>query len=295
MQDGQQNWEIVYRTSRRSDVYTRALVLRAVGIRFETLYAGGELALVVASEDADSARTELEAYEEENAEQPTEALIHPERASGWPGVFGYVIALVVVTVSRHQGLFSVDWFDLGKTHATLIRDGQWWRTITALTLHADLSHLVANIVFGGLFGLFAGQLLGSGLAWLCILVAGALGNLINAWVRPSEHTSIGASTAVFAALGIVAALAWMRRSRPNESRLARWAPLVGAVVLLSFLGTGGVQTDVLAHVAGFFSGGILGALLGALGPRILIPAKGQCLLGLLALAVLAIAWAYALT
>ena len=79
-------------------------------------------------------------------------------------------------------------------------------------------------------------MLGSGLAWASILATGAMGNLFNALIRPGAHTSVGASTAVFAALGLVAAFAWKRRSYPNEPKLARWAPLVGAVVLLSYLG-----------------------------------------------------------
>ena len=170
-----------------------------------------------------------------------------------------------------------------------------WRTVTALTLHADARHLAANIVFGGLVGLFAGQLLGSGLAWFSILIAGAAGNLLNALIRNPGHTSVGASTAVFAALGIVAAYVWKRRRHLHASKLVRWAPLVGAVVLLSYLGTGGVRTDVAAHVAGFLAGVVLGAVYGKLGSRMESVAGSQRLLGGTALAVLALAWALAFT
>jgi MYXO-CTERM domain-containing protein len=163
-----------------------------------------------------------------------------------------------------------------------------------LSLHANASHLVANIVIGGLIGLFAGQLLGSGLAWLSILIGGAAGNLLNAWIRQPAHTSIGASTAVFAALGIVAAFAWRQRRDVQTSRLARWAPLVGGIVLLGYVGTGGARTDVLAHVTGFFSGVLLGALYGRLGHRVVLAPSIQLLLGLGALAVLAFTWTCAL-
>ena len=166
--------------------------------------------------------------------------------------------------------------------------------VTALSLHIDLPHLVANLVIGGLFGLFAGRLLGSGLAWFSILIAGTTGNLLNAWIRHPGHTSVGASTAVFAALGIVAAYTWKQRREVSAPRLARWAPLVGAVVLLGYLGTGGARTDVTAHVAGFLSGVLLGALYGKLGDRVVPAAGGQFLLGLGALAVLALAWTLAL-
>ncbi len=207
---------------------------------------------------------------------------------------GYAAVLVLVAVLRRQEVFDFDWFSAGKTHAGLIRHGQWWRAVTALTLHADLAHLFGNIIIGGLIGLFAGQLLGSGLAWFSILIAGTAGNLLNAWIRQPDHTSVGASTAVFAALGILAAYAWRRRLRRQAPGLARWAPLVGGAVLLSLLGTGGVRTDVAAHVTGFLSGLLLGTLYGSLGDRVVLSMGRQVLLGILALAVLALAWSLAL-
>jgi len=136
---------------------------------------------------------------------------------------------------------------------------------------------------------------GSGLAWLTILIGGAAGNFLNAWIREPDHTSIGASTAVFATLGLVAAASWVQRARWRESRMIRFAPIVGAVVLLSYLGTGGVRTDVLAHITGFLAGLVLGASYGKLGDRIRFGARGQMLLGALALFSLGVSWGLAVT
>ena len=73
--------------------------------------------------------------------------------------------------------------------------------MTALGLHADSVHLAGNLVFGLVFGFLAGERLGWGLAWFGMLLAGALGNTLNAFVQAPDHTSVGASTAVFATLG----------------------------------------------------------------------------------------------
>ncbi len=286
--------EAVYRSGIKKDCLKHALVLEATGIGYEVCETAGEFTLVVAAPDAARARAELDAYARENRDWPTGAATFPQRGGGWGGVFGYAAVLLLVAIFQHQDMFTLDWFGAGKTHAGLIRHGQWWRTVTALTLHADLAHLVANIVIGGLIGLFAGQLLGSGLAWFSILIAGAAGNLLNAWIRQPGHTSVGASTAVFAALGILAAYVWKRRRHMQASRLARWSPLVGGTVLLVYLGTGGVRTDVAAHVTGFLSGLLLGALYGKLAERVVLAAGAQFLLGMGALAVLALAWALAL-
>jgi membrane associated rhomboid family serine protease len=217
-----------------------------------------------------------------------------QRADGWNGVLGFVAVLALMAVLQQRHAFGIDWFAVGKTHAGGIRQGEWWRTVTALTLHADLEHVLSNLVIGGLVGLFAGQSLGSGLAWCSILIAGALGNFLNAWVHAAEHTSVGASTAVFAALGLLAAHAWWQRRTLRTARLERWGPIVGGVVLLSFLGTGGGRTDVAAHVFGFLCATPFGVLCGKPGVGAMSSPRTQFLLGLTALTILAVAWALAL-
>jgi membrane associated rhomboid family serine protease len=209
-------------------------------------------------------------------------------ASGWPGVCGYICVLLIAGIlQQHMG---AEWFEAGMSHAGRIRSGEWWRTVTALTLHSDVAHLSANAVIGGLFGLFAGQIFGNGLAWLSIVIAGTAGNLLNAFVRDPGHTSIGASTAVFAALGLVAAHSWILQRHRDQSRLARFAPIIGAAVLLSFLGTSGERTDVLAHVTGFFAGLLLGAAFGLLGRRVAFGRGAQTSMGMTAIVVLVVAW-----
>src|SRR5205809_421801 len=80
----------------------------------------------------------------------------------------------------------------GSAEESAILHGQWWRTVTALTLHADASHLAANLATGLLFAAFVIPRLGAGFTWLAILLSGALGNALNAWgYRGESHDSIG--------------------------------------------------------------------------------------------------------
>jgi membrane associated rhomboid family serine protease len=92
------------------------------------------------------------------------------------------------------------------------------------------------------------------LAWLLILIGGTVGNLMNVLVQRPWHTAIGASTAVFAALGLLAAYLWTGKQLIRDSWARRWAPVVGAVVMLAWLGTGGERTDIVAHLTGFLAG-----------------------------------------
>ena len=186
-----------------------------------------------------------------------------------------------------------DWFAAGRVDGALIRNGEWWRTITALTLHADARHLVGNLVFGVLFGLFAGRLLGSGVAWLAIVVSAALGNAANTLLLDSVHRSIGASTAVFAALGLVAGFVWRGRLMSQDRWSNRYGPIVGGLALLMYTGTGGPNTDIGAHLLGFVCGFVTGMLLTALGP---VPTdrRYQLTAGSIALLIIATAWIVAL-
>ena len=172
---------------------------------------------------------------------------------------------------------------------------EWRSVVTALTLHADVGHLVANIAFGTVFGYLAGQMLGPGLAWASILATGAIGNLLDAMLMPATHHTIGASTAVFATLGLLAASSWRQRSTFAVRWSHRWAPLIAAVALLGLIGAGGERTDVLAHLCGLLAGTIFGVVYGSSSVSSLGGAVLQLLCGAAALGTIVCAWVFALT
>jgi membrane associated rhomboid family serine protease len=114
--------------------------------------------------------------------------------------------------------------------------------------------LLGNLLFGVVAGLAAGRLLGPGVAWASILGAGALANYTEILIAPAAHRAVGASTAVFAALGLLAGLAWRQRLSLRERRWYAWAPLIAGVCLLTLLGAGNGRVDVLGHALGFLFG-----------------------------------------
>jgi len=284
----------VYRSYRRADCDERALVLAAVGVASELVSVGDRFALLVPEESMTTAASHLKDYDEESlSRQPEPGPMSPH-PDAWLGSVGYAVVLVGVADCAAVNVLGFDWFSSGQLVPGLLRSGELWRTVTALTLHVDFVHLITNLSFGMLFGYLAGQLLGPGVAWASIVAAGAFGNLFDALLMPATHRAIGASTAVFATLGLIAAYSWRRRSGRGASWPYRWAPLIAAVALLALLGAGGEHTDVLAHLTGFFAGTLLGAVYGSLS----VPRSGralpQLLAGASALAAIVGAWAWAL-
>ena len=284
----------VYRSRARRDCNERALVLQAAGIEHEILNAEGEHVLVVPAGDADRAAAELDEYARESHDSSPRSAPLPARDDGWYGVFAYATVLLLIAILKDRHALGVDWLDVGRTNAGLVRQGGWWRTVTALTLHMDVVHVAANLAFGALFGLFTGRLLGSGLAWAGILVAGALGNAMNACVQPAGHSAVGASTAVFGSLGILASYSWKQRRALERGWLRRWTPVLGGVLLLAYTGFGGERTDVIAHVTGFISGLLLGVLYASIGRRIAVRPRAQLVFGFAALALVVLCWLLAL-
>lgn len=283
----------VFESSSASPCSERALVLQSRGIVAETDHDGTVFRLRVASHDAAAALAELDAYGRENENwQPRPALPRIDFQTSWPGFVGYALLMIVVAFAAHERFFGVSWVGLGRVDAALVRSGEWWRTITALTLHADIAHLAGNLVFGIAFGHFAGQYFGAGVAWLVILLSGAIGNGLNSMLQSPLHRSIGASTAVFGALGLTAAYAWGRKFYPQDRWAYRLGPIVGGIALLAYTGTGGERTDVGAHITGFGSGLLMGAALSAL--PVARTKSAQWAAGATALSIVAVAWALAL-
>jgi rhomboid protease GluP len=281
-------YEIVLSCRRRDESLDSQLVLDAANIFAETVHRDGTWFLLVRSDDIALAYTELQAYRQENSDES--APTRPAMVGALPGVFIYAACIVLVASLADRDAFGWDWLLIGRTHAGRIVAGEWWRTITALTLHSDLGHLGGNLIFGAVFGRLVGQALGGGVAWILIVSAAATGNFMNAIMRPANHTSIGASTAVFAALAVLVSHAFRPGAPTQASALRRWNPIIGGILLLAFIGVGGERTDVAAHVAGFVAGLVFGCLSWTLPDRWLAKPAVQGWAGLVTIVIIVSAW-----
>lgn len=252
-----------------------SLVLEARRLPWRSERHGFGWHLLVPADRLDRAIVELRQYETENRGWPppppqTVPLAENRTATLWVliaiGVF-YNLTWHDIRLAGHD---PVDWFALGNAHAGRIMAGEWWRPVTALTLHADWQHLLGNLLIGGIFISRLCRDLRSGFAWLLLLAAGVLGNLVNATLQSPDHRAVGASTAIFGAVGMLATIS-MVRSRRSLQPHRRWLlPVAGGFGLLAMLGAGGENTDLGAHLFGFLFGLPLG-----LGAELLVERRGR--------------------
>jgi len=285
----------VYESRSPAACNERGLVLLAIDIPYELVTVDSQTHIVVPAEFEQRARFELQQFESENKPaRARKAQLTPVYQNAYPGVIAYALVLSVVTLLAGNSIGGIDWFAAGRVDGELIRNGEWWRTITALTLHSGLAHFAGNIGFGILFGFLAGRFLGSGVAWLAIVVSAGAANMLNTLVLESAHRSIGASTAVFAALGLVAGFVWRARIMSQARWAYRLGPIIAGIALLAYTGTGDENTDIGAHVAGFgcgFASGIMLTLLYGVVPRRVT----QLTAAATALLILASTWLFAIS
>ena len=95
--------------------------------------------------------------------------------------------------------------------------------MTALTLHADVAHLVGNAIACVVLITAVAWSLGPGVGTWLVLLAGAGGNALRALAHEALRL-VGASTAIFGALGILAMLQIAaRRQRRRRGARRGWS------------------------------------------------------------------------
>ncbi|MCB9916555.1 MAG: rhomboid family intramembrane serine protease [Planctomycetes bacterium] len=281
-----------------------SLVLRSVGIPHRVVGNQHQGWIVVPSDRAREALEELSNYHRENLGKRRREAPLKLYAGGLTHALLWCTLLAVMHLLTRARIFGVDWPERGLVDGARVAAGEVWRAATALTLHADLEHLVGNLALGGLFVALLVQVLGPTLTWSTLLATGTLANLLNVAVSGADHRSLGASTAVFAALGMLTAVQFSRKLVSARARMARYVPLIAGVIVFGWYGLGGAHldetlkvqpvkdnTDVGAHLAGFLVGLAGGAL--AWRARARLTPRAERWLGAAAVAAFLGAWAAA--
>jgi len=275
----------------RREAESIALVLASESIPHRVAIDDGRFSIRLDPADLARAEAALASYARENAPRPAPP---PEAEPAVDTRAGIWLAVALVAGFAVTG----GWDDAGALFARADNDaravlaGEWWRPVTALTLHADVAHVLGNAFSCAVFASLLMRRYGAGVGLVLLVVSGAMGNaLAAAWHRAHYH-SVGASTALFGAIGVLAATELMRRRRLQIRWGQSWLPIAGGIGLLAMLGTGR-GSDQTAHVFGLASGVAAGVWAARMFPRPVEP-LGQLGFGAAALAAVALAWRAAL-
>jgi membrane associated rhomboid family serine protease len=251
----------VYPTA--ADGFEHGLVVLATGQPYWLVVSDAGYRLLVEPPAIAVVREQLACFDRESAGWPPSPVVDHRAPRPSERLTPLAWAIVVLAVYSVQSGSPGVWEEAGALDSQAVFDwGEWWRVATALFLHADLGHLFGNVVSGYFVFSALTSTMGRLRGWFLIALAAAAGNLAVAALNyPGPYRSIGASTAVFAGLGLLTGRAVV--GLRGENGQLRWravlAPLGAGVALLGLFGAGGLHTDVMAHATGFAAGLFLGA------------------------------------
>ena len=278
-----------------------SLVLTAGGIPHVLRRQGAGWRLFVPRRRAGEAVAEITAYADERRDR---VLPDPEAVRPRPSVWFPVLAWMGIVTAAWGFLLGgravfgryIPWREIGAGDSAAMLAGQWWRAATALCLHADPAHLFGNAACGALFLCLLCRETGVGLGFAVTLAAGVAGNVLKVVIQGPGMHFLGASTAVFGALGALGGARLASRWPPLSAR--RSAPAGAVLMLLAMLGAGseeGGAVDLAGHLFGFAAGAVFGLVTGFLVERRGRPGPvAQAGFGLAAGVALVAAWELAL-
>ena len=167
-------------------------------------------------------------------------------------LIGINIAIYVVGAVQGNGfnnpggsLYQKLWLDAFNVH-----NGGWWRLFTTMFLHANVVHILFNMLALWWFGGPVEEYLGRARFILLYVVAGLAGSAGALFQTPG--ITVGASGAIFGILGAMLILEYQATGRLGGNAMT--LIIINLIISFSFSGIswGG-------HVGGLF-GGILGTL-----------------------------------
>lgn len=242
------------------------LVVLALGFPYWLVPYEGGFRLLVEPGSLEASRRHLGLYARERRRWPPALLVPADVRAPASVIPPLLWVLVTIGAFRAQELWSDPQEPWGLLDSERVfKHGQIWRIATALFLHADIAHLTANLASG--FFVFSAVLTGLGRVRgaVALVIASLAGNAAVVSLHASHpYSSLGASTAVFAGLGILtgAALRRVMRGAGNSQWRLLFPPLAAGLTLLGLFGAGELHTDVAAHACGFAAGLVCGLVAG---------------------------------
>lgn len=138
---------------------------------------------------------------------------------------------------------------LGAKENTLITCGQYWRLLSACFLHANLAHIVSNLIGLYFWGPHIETLLGRIKYLIVYLTAGIFGSLLS--YVCSTSFSVGASGALFGIFGTLLYFRTRHKQVFNHVFGMQVLVIIGINLINGFLGNG---IDNFGHIGGLIGG-----------------------------------------
>lgn len=163
-------------------------------------------------------------------------------------------------VWSHGGITGENLIEYGANFRPLVLEGEWWRLLTCMFLHASLIHIGANMYSLWSLGRMMESL--AGVKWTITIyfVSGVLASLLSVLYHREPVVGIGASGAIFGLFGAFSSLVIRRKVMSMGGQVLGLKSLL-APLMINFAISFMPEIDMSAHLGGFVFGAILGFLI----------------------------------
>lgn len=169
-------------------------------------------------------------------------------------VAGNVLVFLICTFTGDL-LYNIGGF----SPAAFLGAGEFYRVFSAMFLHADIYHLVNNMLLLAGLGFMLEPELGHIRFFVLYLVSGLGGQVVSLAYKLLTGgwyvDSIGASGAVFGLVGVLLAMTLCFAGRMQN---VTWQRVAVVVIYSIYSGIQSANIDNAAHVGGFLTGLLLG-------------------------------------
>jgi rhomboid protease GluP len=145
----------------------------------------------------------------------------------------------------------------GAKDNALILQGQYWRFITPIFLHANALHVGLNMLNLLILGVFLERIVGHFRFLFIYLVTGVVGAIASFYFAPQE-ISVGASGAIFGLVGAYSMFVLIHRRAFSYGGIPSLLWLLIIIGINLSIGLFVQNVDNYAHVGGLLSGCVLG-------------------------------------
>ena len=168
-----------------------------------------------------------------------------------------VVFLFIVLQTRAFVSFSaMDLLAWGANYGPLVRQGQWFRLVTSMFLHAGIMHLFLNLYGLLLVGMLLEHVIGTIKFASAYTLTGIAASTVSI-LSHAQTVSCGASGAIFGMYGVLLVFS-MRRIADATPPVLSLGIFIGLNLLMGWISPG---VDNAAHVGGFLAGTLMGLML----------------------------------
>lgn len=159
---------------------------------------------------------------------------------------------------RFDSELLVQW---GAKKGPLVREGEYWRMLTSVFLHASLLHIAFNMYCLYAYGWMAEMVMGRLRFLLAYLFTGVMASAVSLAVHP-DGVSVGASGAIFGVIGLLIAFFHLKILETPGVPGNPVVPLLKFAAINLVIGAIIPALNNAAHIGGLVAGILVGAVYG---------------------------------